>query len=382
MLALEYRPSLPRYLAARALRGRTEPPLRLIETEPPLPPAPDWVPLAPRLSGICGSDQALLAAGASLYLAPLTSTPFVPGHEIVATVTAGEARGRRVVVQPALGCAPRGLTHPCPECAAGRGALCRAVTEGRVGPGLQIGFCQQTGGGWSEGLIAHRSQLHEVPETLADEEAVLIEPLACALHAVARAALAPEARVAVIGCGTLGLLAIAALRERHPDVSILAVAKHPGQELAARRAGADHVCPPARLHLDGARITGARRLLGPGGRELLLGGFDAVLDCVGSGGSLEGAIGAVRPRGVVALAGMPAALRVDLALAWQREVEIRGAYGYEREFEQALALAPRLKLGRLVAAAFPLREFRRALASAPQEARHGRPKTVFDLRQR
>src|SRR5579875_2825493 len=356
MLALEYRPSLPRYLAARALRGRTEPPLRLIETEPPLPPAPDWVPLAPRLSGICGSDQALLAAGASLYLAPLTSTPFVPGHEIVATVTAGEARGRRVVVQPALGCAPRGLTHPCPECAAGRGALCRAVTEGRVGPGLQIGFCQQTGGGWSEGLIAHRSQLHEVPETLADEEAVLIEPLACALHAVARAALAPEARVAVIGCGTLGLLAIAALRERHPDVSILAVAKHPGQELAARRAGADHVCPPARLHLDGARITGARRLLGPGGREL--------------------------PRGGVALAGMPAALRVDLALAWQREVEIRGAYGYEREFEQALALAPRLKLGRLVAAAFPLREFRRALASASQEARHGRPKTVFDLRHR
>jgi threonine dehydrogenase-like Zn-dependent dehydrogenase len=381
MLALEYQPSLSRYLAARALRGRAEPPLRLIETEPPLPPAPDWVPLAPRLSGICGSDQALLAAEASLYLAPLTSMPFVPGHEIVATITAGERRGRRVVVAPALGCRARGLEPPCPDCAEGRSGLCRALTEGHVGAGLQIGFCRETGGGWSEGLIAHRSQLHEVSDALADEEAVLVEPLACALHAVARAALPPAARAAVIGCGTLGLLAITALRERHPEATILAIAKHRGQELPARRAGADHVCPPARLHLESARVTGARRLVGYGGRELLLGGLDAVIDCVGSGASLEAAIGAVRPRGTVALAGMPAAIRADLALAWQREVEIRGVYGYEREFEQALALAPRLRLGRLVSGGFPLREFRRALASAREGARAGKPKALFDLRE-
>ena len=380
MLALEYRPSMPRYLATRAVRRLGKGALQLVETDPPRVPTRDWVPLRPRLSGICGSDRAMLDAHASLYLSPLTSTPFVPGHEIVATVTAGEERGRRVVVEPALGCLARGVDPPCPDCREGRRALCRAVTDGCLTAGLQIGFCKETGGGWSEGLVAHRSQLHSVPDELADADAVLVEPLACAVHAARRATPGPDARAAVIGAGTIGLLTIRALRDGHPDATILAVAKHRGQELEARRAGADHVTAPDRLHLDGARITGARRLVGHGGRELLLGGFDAVLDCVGSGVSLEAAVGTVRPRGTVVLVGMPSSVSADLALAWQREVEIRGAYGYEGDFQEAVSLARRIRPGRLVAEGFELRDFRRALEESRRAARAGRPKTVFDVR--
>jgi threonine dehydrogenase-like Zn-dependent dehydrogenase len=380
VLALEYRPSLPRYLATRAVRGLGTGALHLTRLDPPRLPDRDWVPLRPRLSGICGSDQAMLDGQASLYLSSLTSSPFVPGHEIVADIGAGEDRGQRVVVEPALGCEARGIDPPCAECEQGRKALCRAVIAGSVGAGLQIGFCRETGGGWSEGLVAHRSQLHPVPDELDDEDAVLIEPLACAIHASRRAQLDPSATVAVIGAGTIGVLTVAALRERHPDATILAVAKHKGQELEVRRAGADHTCTPSRLHLEGARITGARRLVGHGGRELLLGGFDTVVDCVGSGSSLEAAVATVRPRGTVLLVGMPGQVSADLCMAWQREVEIRGAYGYERDFADALELAVRLRPGRLVAHGWDLRDYRRALEQSRRAARAGRPKTVFDLR--
>jgi threonine dehydrogenase-like Zn-dependent dehydrogenase len=380
MLALEYRPSLPRYIATRAVRRLGPTALHLAELDPPRLPDPDWVPLRPRLSGICGSDQAMIDGHASLYMSSLTSSPFVPGHEIVAEVTAGDERGKRVVVEPALGCRARGVEPQCEECEQGRHALCRGVTEGSVGAGLQIGYCRETGGGWSEALVAHRSQLHAVPDELDDEDAVLVEPLACAVHAARRASLEPSATVAVIGAGTIGVLTVAALRERHPDATILAVAKHRGQELEVRRAGADHTCTPGRLHLEGARMTGARRLVGYGNRELLLGGFDTVVDCVGSGPSLEAAVAAVKPRGTVLLVGMPGQVSADLGMAWQREIEIRGAYGYESDFSEAIELARKLRPGRLVAHGWELRDYRRALEESKRAARSGRVKTVFDMR--
>jgi threonine dehydrogenase-like Zn-dependent dehydrogenase len=120
--------------------------------------------------------------------------------------------------------------------------------------------------------------------------------------------------------------------------------------------------------------------VGHTGRELLLGGFDAVLDCVGSGATLEAAVTVVRPRGTVVLVGMPGRVTADLALAWQREVEIRGAYGYRDDFGAALELATRLRPGRLVAHGWVLRDYRRALEQSRRATRAGRAKTVFDLR--
>jgi threonine dehydrogenase-like Zn-dependent dehydrogenase len=376
MLALTYTPSLPRYLAAKA--NLPSGALQLQDIRPPRPPGADWLPVKPRLSGICGSDQALLAGQASLHLAALTSTPFVPGHEVVGEIAAGPRKGERVVLQPALGCTARGV-EPCPECAAGAPALCRHTVDGAVSAGLQTGFCRDSGGGWSEGLVAHESQLHTVPDDLPDEDAVLVEPLACALHAAAVADVQPGDAVAVIGAGTIGLLTLAALRSREPSATILCVAKHRGQEGAARRFGADDVCPPDRLHVDGARVTGARRLVGHQGRELLLGGFDRVLDCVGSGASLEQAITVARPRGRVVLVGMPGELKADLAAAWLRELELRGAYGYEHDFPAALEFARALRPGRLIDRGWPLRGYKKALEAAPRAARHGRVKTVFEI---
>ena len=162
-----------------------------------------------------------------------------------------------------------------------------------------------------------------MPDDLHDEDAVLVEPLACALHAAQIADVQPGDNVAIIGAGTIGLLTLAAVRDRAPSATLICVAKHAGQQTAARRFGADDVCAPDRLYVEGARITGARRLVGHGNREMLLGGFDRVLDCVGSGASIEQATTITRARGRVILVGMPGELKADLAAAWLRELELR-----------------------------------------------------------
>ncbi len=73
-------------------------------------------------------------------------------------------------------------------------------------------------------------------------------------------------------------------------------------------------------------------------------------------------------------------ISADLSLAWQRELELRGAYGYRGDFPAAIELAGRLRLGRLVAHGWHLRDHREALEQAPRASRSGSIKTVFDLR--
>ena len=82
-------------------------------------------------------------------------------------------------------------------CAEGWPGLCENVTEGAIEVGLQTGYCASTGGGWGEVLVAHESQLHAAPEALPDEAAVLVEPLACCVHAALRGAAGKEDTVVV-----------------------------------------------------------------------------------------------------------------------------------------------------------------------------------------
>ena len=80
-------------------------PLQLSEIDEPELPGPDWVRLTPRLAGICGSDLATVDGRSSRWFEPIVSFPFVPGHEVVAD----DPAGRRVVVEPVLGCVARGI---------------------------------------------------------------------------------------------------------------------------------------------------------------------------------------------------------------------------------------------------------------------------------
>src|SRR5205085_1309598 len=182
------------------------------------------------------------------YFSPLVSLPFVPGHEVVGELlddADGLTAGTRVVLDPVLNCYARGL-EPCASCASGHTGRCDRVTEGHVSPGLQTGYCADTGGGWSRLFVAHRSQLHAVPDAVDDASAVLVEPLACAVHAALAAKVEPDANVLVIGAGTVGLLVTLALRRLTEAGRITVVAKHERQRELAMELGASVTVTPDR----------------------------------------------------------------------------------------------------------------------------------------
>ncbi|MGH9064081.1 MAG: zinc-dependent alcohol dehydrogenase, partial [Acidimicrobiales bacterium] len=345
---------------------------------------PDWHAVRPRLAGICGSDLATIDGHSSRWFEPIVSFPFVPGHEIVAD----GPDGRRVVVEPVLGCAPRGIVPPCPACESGHTGTCQQVAYGHLRPGLQTGYCADTGGGWSAGLVAHESQLHAVPEAMSDEDAVMVEPAACAVHAALAAGVAEGDTVAVLGSGTLGLCTVAALRRLALPGTLLAAAKHPEQRRWAGELGADVVVAPDEVRRAVRRLTRSLAVGPPAGPGRLTGGADVAVDCVGSAQSLEECLAVVRPRGRIVLVGMPGRLRVDLAPLWQREVTLAGAYAYGQEerpgggrartFDLAFELVEGARLGRLVSARYPLERYEEAVSHAAAAGRRGSVKVVFD----
>ena len=357
--------------------------LKLGDVQEPVLPTRDWVRVRPSVSGICGSDLAAIGGHVSLYLDPLTSYPFVPGHEVVGVLD----DGARVVVEPALGCVVRGIDPLCPRCAEGRPGLCYNVTEGPIEVGLQTGYCAGTGGGWGEVLVAHPSQIHPVPDALSDEAAALIEPFACCMHAALRGGASKDDIVVVSGAGTIGLLTVAAVRLLTPPKRLIAIAKHPTQRDLARKLGADQVIAPSEVFQRVRFATAARRLDGMD-RSLLLGGADITFECVGRADSLNDAVRFTREGGTVVAVGMPGVEKVDWAPIWQRELTVTGAYAYgaepkrkgKRTFELALEAAPEMKLEQLTGPLFGLGEYRDAIAYAMSAGRLGAVKVAFDLR--
>ena len=406
MLALQYRKSVARYAWVRLVGGRfprmvTGPGafLRLTEVPEPGLPHPSWARVQPSLSGICGSDLATVAARGSIYLSAFISFPFVPGHEVVGRVIeTGSAVtevkvGDRVVLEPALGCSVRGLEDLCRPCQNGHYANCERVTEGDVSAGIQTGYCHDTGGGWGPQLVAHESQLHRVPDAVPDEAAVMAEPLSCAVHGVLAAQVHEGARVLVIGCGSIGLLTVAALRARAPTCTIVAVAKYAHQQDLAKDLGAEHVVSPGREgYEDLARLSDASLHPLSLGKPAVLGGFDATFECTGSAAGVEDALRWTRSQGKLVMTGMPGINKIDLTPLWYQELNVSGAYAYSMEqgadgrvrtFDLALDMLSQDgwgdRLAALVRHRFPLRRHREAIATAMGAGRSGAIKTVFDI---
>ncbi|MHB1535948.1 MAG: zinc-dependent alcohol dehydrogenase [Acidimicrobiales bacterium] len=388
MKALQMERSLPRFATARLASGWRSGagarvgPLRLVEVDPPELPGPEWVRVEPILSGICGSDLATVDGRSSRWFEPIVSFPFTPGHEVVGRTE----DGRRVVVEPVLCCEVRGIDPPCDPCAEERTNHCQHLSAGHLKPGLQTGYCSQTGGGWSGGLVAHTRQLHSVPDGLGDQAAVMIEPVACALHGALRAPGGDDLAAVVIGAGTLGLATVAALHHLRADVSsILSVAKYPEQRRLAAALGATEVVEPAELRRAVRRRSGSWIL--DGGQ--LSGGAPVVFDCVGSAASIADALAVAAPGATVVLLGMPGHVGIDLTALWQREIHLVGAYAYGPEpaaggrhsFDLATELVERAGLDRLVSSSYPLEHHVAAIDHAAHAGPRGAVKVVFEPRQ-
>jgi threonine dehydrogenase-like Zn-dependent dehydrogenase len=384
--ALEFSRKPARYAAAMiagALRpgsGAAVGPLRLRDLDEPELPADGWVTLRPRLAGICGSDLSTIDGHSSRYFEPIVSFPFVLGHEVVGDLD----DGTRAVLVPVLHCEVRGIAPVCPGCASGDVNRCERITFGHLEPGLQAGFCESTGGGWSEAMVAHPAQLVPVPDDLSDEAAVMIEPTACAVHAANAVAVHHDGDgpVVVIGAGTLGLLTIAALPDGLP---IITGARYPHQKRWATELGATTVVSPDELNGAVRLATRSMKLGKDHASDQLTGGAPVVVDCVGSEASLAQALEVVAPGGTILVVGMPATVSLDLTGLWHREVALRGVYAYRRDdFDTAIQLVsptgPHGDLGRLVSATYPLSRYEDAIVHAADAGRRGAVKIAFDLR--
>jgi threonine dehydrogenase-like Zn-dependent dehydrogenase len=225
----------------RAVR-HTSSGIELVDVPPPTGPG---VRVRVRSSGICGTDLVMTKGG------PL---PFTLGHEFAGLLDDGTA----VAVEPIDACGT------CDQCAAGQYQRCRSGPEVFYGIGTDGGLCDE--------MMVPSRCLHPLPPELPVADACLAEPTAVALHGLRLTGVGPGQRVAVIGGGSIGLLAVAGASAAGAEVDL--VARHPAQLEAGERLGAGTPHGHYDLVVDAAGsasgLATAVELAQPGGALLLL----------------------------------------------------------------------------------------------------------------
>lgn len=266
--------------------------------------------LAPRLTGICGTDLELLRG--------YYSFDGVPGHEFVADVVQGPAEwlGRRIVCEINIGCGQ------CDFCRRGVKEHC---TERQV-----LGI-RDRDGAFAQYLTAPIANLHAVPDHISDEEAVFVEPLAAALHVQRQVRIEKHHRVLVLGAGKLGQLIVRTLLPIGCDM--LVCARSGGRTPVLEKLGIKTCFPD----------------------ELPAKYFDIVIECTGNAAGFEHAINAIRGLGVLILKSTYAAgVTINASRIVVDEIQVLGSRC--GDFAAALQWLneKRIDLSGLVTARFPL----------------------------
>lgn len=408
MKAVQFNASIPRYLIGKSL-GKLFPSIYwsglsctyIKEVPRPALPTPAWVRVRTHLGGICGTDIGTIFLHTSPYYSPFSSSPFTIGHENVGAIEelgpetpAGWSIGERVFVEPLLWCEPRGFTEFCEYCARGEINRCQHITEGTVAAGVMTGVCKDTGGSWSESFVAHPSQLYRLPETVSDENALMIEPFAIGLHAALVSWPRDDETVLILGAGTIGLTTLAALRALGSNARILVIARYDFQEEAARRLGADEVINTrsADAYAWIAGQTGGRVRQPIIGKRVVSGGADLTIECVGSDTAIDQAMRFTRDGGCVVLAGLPGIARgVDWTAIFAQELKVIASRNYNNVEDwngrkwKAIELAIHLMetglvdLGWLVTHRFKIADYKDAIQAAAGRGRNGMIKGVFEF---
>ena len=269
-------------------------------------PLPHEVKVSTLVAGICGSD---LHSTAGLH--PFVPLPYIPGHEVVGTVTEigsevnGFSVGDRVTVEPTLPC------WKCKMCTTDRQNLCENLTF------FGCGYAQ---GGMADFFTIPANRLHKVPADFSDERASLIEPLSTPVHAVRLSGggaldLSGKA-VVIIGCGTIGLLTL--LVARHANAKMIVMTDLLESKRArAKRLGADVVLDAGNKEV----VSEVRAALGESA--------DIVFDCVALQPTVDQAVALADKAGTVMIVGVPEKdVRVPLAVIQDHQICIQGSATY------------------------------------------------------
>lgn len=353
-----------------------------------------WVRVKNRLSGICGSDLSLffLEANPKISLAALPGLSRVfLGHEMCGEVIEVGSEvtrmkvGDRVVFQKTLpSCFQKEIEPKCIHCRDGNYALCENQSEGDLP--------ENTGGGWSDSFVAHESTIQSVPDSLSDDEAVLIEPSAVAVRAVLRKMPAPGDHVLIIGAGIIGLLILQVVKLLQPESKVTIVARHPFQIQLAKKFGADFILDGKGRYAKIAEITKAKFYSGMFKNETLLGGFDKIFDCVGKGRAIHNSLRWCKAGGAIVLVGVdynPS--KFDYTPIVFQEIEIIGTFCHGMEnfsgekistFDLTMKLMQQKKLNvdELITHRFTLEDYKKALKIVTDKKSFSVIKAVFEFK--
>lgn len=297
-------------------------------------PGPGEALVRVRRAGICGTDLQLLRG----YY-PFTG---IPGHEFVGEVVSATDDptwiGRRVVGEINLSCGT------CEQCRASRPRHCRR---------REVLGIKRRNGAFAEHLTLPLANLHPVPDTVPDDEAVFAEPLAAALEIAEQVHIHPSDTVLVIGAGRLGQLIAQTLQASGTRLQV--AARYPGQR----------------------RLLESRGIVVTGEDQIPEDMADVVVEATGSSDGLAAARRAVRPRGTIVLKstykGEGAA---DLSGMVVDEITLVGSRC--GPFQPALELLRegRVSPGILIDGRYPLHEARSAFEAA---AGKGAMKVLFEV---
>lgn len=273
--------------------------LALVEIPDPVIRSADEVKIRVGCVGVCGSDIHYYLTGR--IGSQVVTYPFVLGHEFAGTVTevGPEVRyvrpGDRVAVEPAMSCGR------CDQCQGGRPHTCRHLRF--------LGCPGQAEGCLAEFVVMPEACCYPLPASLTLEHGALIEPLAIGLYAVRLFRRIRGARVAVLGCGPIGLSVLLAARAEGVAAAY-ATDKLPERLAAAARAGAAWTGNPDHEDVVASILS----------REPLQ--LDAVFECCGQPEALDQAVALLKPGGTLLLIGIPTAEQISFPIDRLRRYEL------------------------------------------------------------
>ncbi|HUI75806.1 MAG TPA: alcohol dehydrogenase catalytic domain-containing protein [Candidatus Acidoferrum sp.] len=289
---------LPAKMTAAVLYGSED--LRVEQIDVPSLAA-DEVLLRVRLALTDGTDLKVWKRG---YHAKMIQPPAVFGHEVVGEIVSVGKRvdarwrfGTRVVAANSAPCLR------CYNCRRGQENLCEDLlfNNGAYAEYMRI-----------PGRIVMENML-EVPHSVDDRSAALVEPLACVLRGIHEMELRTGDTVAVIGCGPIGLKFVRMLSRR--GVRVIALARRDAPLDVARKLGATATINVS----DSPDVIAEVKALTDNGR-----GPDAVVEAAGNPATWTLALGMVRRGGVVNFfSGLPSAIKVEVEPATIHYSEIK-----------------------------------------------------------
>ena len=276
----------------------------LTSIEPREVPAPRLIHdtdvlLAVDVVGVCGSDVHYYATGR--IGSQVVQYPFRVGHECSAVVLQTGARvtrvrpGDRVAVEPAMSCGQ------CDQCRANRRHTCRTLRF--------LGCPGQAEGCLCEQIVMPEDCCYPVGVALSQEDAALVEPLAIGVYAIRQSVPMRGARIAILGCGPIGMSVLFAARAAGAE-RIYVTDRIAPRLACAARAGADWTGNPDTEEIVAALCE----------REPLL--LDAVFECCGQQAALDQAVEVLKPGGKLMVVGIPTEFRISFAIDPLRRKEL------------------------------------------------------------